>query len=57
MLLGDVPAEGLEEGIQELKTKLLLFVVKGLKDLAVAGEAVYEVGDEGRRIRTHCRSE
>jgi len=34
--------------------ELLFFVVKGLEDLAVAGEAVDKVGDERRRRSTHC---
>ena len=55
--VGDVPAEGLEEGVEELGAKLLFFVVKGLEDRSVAGEAVYKVGDERRRRGTHWGSE
>jgi len=36
---------------------LFFFVVRGQEDLVVAGEAVYKVGDEGRRRSTHCGSE
>jgi hypothetical protein len=55
-LVGDVPAERLEEGIEELGAELFFLVVRRQEYLAVAGEPFDEVGHEGWRRSTHCGS-
>ena len=48
-LVVDVPAEGLEEGVDELAAELGLVVAARAVGVAVAREALDEVGDEGGR--------
>jgi len=56
-LVGDVPAKGLEEGIEELKAELFFFVVAGEEDLAVLVEAVDQTFDGVGRGRAHAARE
>ena len=56
-LVGDVPAEGFEEGIEELGAELFFFVVGGLEDLAVLVEAVNQAFDGVGHGRTHAATE
>jgi len=51
--VGDVPAEGLEEGVEELSAELFFFVVWGQEDLAVAGEPLDEVSHQCGRRSSH----
>jgi hypothetical protein len=48
-----VPAERLEEGIEEPGADLIFFVVAGDEDLAVAGEPLDEVSHQCGRRSSH----
>ena len=48
-LVGDVPAERFEEGVEELKAELFFFVVRGQEDLAVPLEPLYKVSHQRGR--------
>ena len=54
--IGDVPAEGFEEGVEELGAELFFFVVRGQEDPMVLAKTVYEA-EKCVGGRTHRRED
>ena len=52
----DVPAEGFEEGVEELGAELLFLVVRGQEDLAVLVEVVDQTFDGVRGVAHAARA-